>query len=252
MFRYYKIISALFSLMYAASAYSIVNIEKVNIEKNPQPFQGELDFKISGASGNSENQASSLGSRFQWNDISTQFVVLKYNYAKSFDVKSKDNAFMHYRYIVNPKLKITTEYFLQIEDNEFKQLNLRTLFGAGYRFRLFEKESLYHGRLGLGLFHSREEISDAFDTVEEVNRLNTYFTFQYNIKKGLNFLSTTYYQPDFEQFSDYRILEQLSFEFNISKGFLYFITVDVSYDSKPVNGLEKNDTSYKSGIKYRF
>lgn len=85
---------------------------------------------ISGASGNSENFSSSLSSRFQCNDISTQFVVFKYNYAKIFDVTSKDSAFIHYRFIVNSKSFITTEYFLQAEDNAFKLLNLRILIGG--------------------------------------------------------------------------------------------------------------------------
>ena len=131
-------------------------------------------------------------------------------------------------------------------------MNLRTLIGGGYRFRLFEKGDSYQGRLGLGVFYSREEINDTGNTVDEVNRLNSYFTFLYKIKEGLNFLTTSYYQPDVDQFSDYRLLEQLSLEFNLAKGLLYFVTIDISYDSDPVVGLEKNDTSYKSGIKYRF
>ncbi len=239
-------------VLFSFSVQSIVNIEKVDIDSKAEPFQGELDFKISGASGNSENFSSSLGSRFQWNDISTQFLVFKYNYAESFDVKSKDSTFVHYRYILNPKKMVTTEYYLQAENNEFKLLNLRTLAGAGYRFRLFEKADLYQGRLGIGVFYSREEINDANNTIDEVNRLNSYFTFLYKIKKGLSFLTTSYYQPDIDQFSDYRLLEQLSLEFNLAKGLLYFVTIDISYDSDPVVGLEKNDTSYKSGIKYRF
>lgn len=252
MFRSLKLSLIFFLLLLSFSVQAIVNIEKVDIGSNSDSFQGELDFKIAGASGNSENYSSSLGSRFQWNDVSTQFLVFKYNYAKSFDVKSKDNTFMHYRFIVNPKLKITTEFFLQAEDNEFKLLNLRTLAGGGYRFRLFEKAEHYQARLGLGVFYSREEINDILNTVDEVNRLNAYFTFLYKVKEGLDVLITSYYQPDINDFSDYRLLEQMSFEFNLSKSLLYFVTIDINYDSAPVNGLETKDTSYKSGIKYRF
>ena len=237
---------------FTTNAFAIVNIEKVNIEKDPAPFQGQIDFKLSGASGNSVNQSSSLGSRFQWNDISTQFIVLKYNYAKSFDVKSKDNSFMHYRYIVNPKLKITSEYFLQLEENEFTLLKLRTLFGAGLRFSLFDKKDKHQIRFGLGLFHSKEKINDISNTVDELNRLNTYLTYQYKIKDSIHFLSTSYYQPDIENTSDYRVLEQLSLEFTISKSFVYYLTMDMSYDSDPVTALDKLDKGYKSGIKYKF
>jgi len=237
---------------FTTNAVAIVNIEKVNIEKNPAPFQGQIDFKLSGASGNSETQSSSLGSRFQWNDTSTQFIVLKYNYARSFDIKSKDNSFMHYRYIVNPKLKITSEYFLQLEENEFTLLKLRTLFGAGLRFSLLNNNKSHQIRFGLGLFRSKEKIDDTNDTIDELNRLNTYLTYQYKIKDSIHLLSTTYYQPDIDNTSDYRILEQLSLEFTISKSFVYYLTMDMSYDSDPVIALDELDKGYKSGIKYKF
>jgi len=242
----------LYFCFFTTNAIAIVNIEKVNIEKNPAPFQGQIDFKLSGASGNTKTQSSSLGSRFQWNDISTQFIVLKYNYARSFDVKSKDNSFMHYRYIVNPKLKITSEYFLQLEENEFTLLKLRTLFGAGLRFSLLNNNENQQIRFGLGLFRSKEKIDDTNDTVDELNRLNTYLTYQYKIKDSIHFLSTTYYQPDIDNTSDYRVLEQLSLEFTISKSFVYYLTIDMSYDSNPVIALDELDKGYKSGIKYKF
>ena len=245
--------SALICLcLFTTNAAAIVNIEKVNIEKNPAPFQGQIDFKLSGASGNSDIQSSSLGSRFQWNETSTQFIVLKYNYARSFDVKSKDNSFMHYRYIVNPKLKITSEYFLQLEENEFTLLKLRTLFGAGLRFSLLNNIENQQIRFGLGLFRSKEKIDDTNNTIDELNRLNTYLTYQYKIKDSIHFLSTTYYQPDIDNTSDYRILEQLSLEFSISKNFVYYLTIDMSYDSDPVIALDELDKGYKSGIKYKF
>jgi len=245
--------SALICLcLFTTNAAAIVNIEKVNIEKNPAPFQGQIDFKLSGASGNSDIQSSSLGSRFQWNETSTQFIVLKYNYARSFDVKSKDNSFMHYRYIVNPKLKITSEYFLQLEENEFTLLKLRTLFGAGLRFSLLNNIENQQIRFGLGLFRSKEKIDDTNNTIDELNRLNTYLTYQYKIKDSIHFLSTTYYQPDIDNTSDYRILEQLSLEFSISKNFVYYLTIDMSYDSDPVIALDELDKGYKSGIKYIF
>lgn len=252
MFNMFKVMLLIFSVFNSCFVNAIVNIEKVDIESKVADFQGELEFKVSGTSGNSESYSSSLGSRFQWNDVSTQFLVIKYNYEKSFDVKSKDNTFLHYRYISNSRKSVSTEYFLQAEDDAFKLLNLRTLIGGGYRFRLFDQGKLYQGRLGLGVFYSREEIDDSFNTIEEVNRLNIYFTFFYKIKNGLNILTTSYYQPDMEQFSDYRLLEQLSVEFNLAKNLLYFVVLDFSYDNDPVIGLDKKDTSYKSGIKYRF
>lgn len=248
----YRKYLVLFSLLFVTPAYSIVNIEKINIEDKRDPFQGELSFDVSGASGNSDIQATSVGSRMQWNNTSTKFIVLKYDYAKSSGIKSTDKTFMHFRYINNPLKPITWESFFQLQDDEFKLLKLRTLVGAGYRFKLSPKNEKSASRLGLGLFYSKEEQNDSLQTVDELVRFNLYYSYEYNVNKHTSFSSTTYYQPATDEFSDYRALEQLSFQFKIADDLLYFITLDVSYDNQPVNGLEKDDTSYKSGIQYRY
>ena len=239
-------------LVFAFPVIAIVNIDKINVGDDDQTHQGEISLDVSGASGNTDTQATSLGGRFQWNNQSTQFIVLKYDYAKSSGIKNTDKTFLHYRYINNAKDTSTWESFFQLQDDEFKLLKLRTLIGAGYRLRLSTSNKESQSRIGAGLFYSREEQEDAFLTVEELIRANIYFTYHLKVNKAVNFLSTTYYQPDIENFSDYRALEQLSFEFKLSKDLLYFVSIDIAYDNKPVNGLEKDDTSYKSGITYRF
>jgi len=238
--------------MFSFQAVSIVNIDKINVTDDDQVQQGEVSLDVSGASGNTDTQATSLGGRFQWNNQSTQFIVLKYDYAKSSGIKNTDKTFLHYRYINNAKEKITWESFFQLQDDEFKLLKLRTLLGVGYRVNLSTDNKKSHSRIGIGMFYSREEQEDSLLTIDELVRANIYFTYHFKVNKNVNFLSTTYYQPDIEQFSDYRALEQLSFEFNFSKDLLYFVSLDIGYDNRPVNGLEKGDTSYKSGITYRF
>ena len=239
-------------LVFSFPVNAIVNIDKINVTDEDQTTQGEISFDLSGASGNTDTQATSLGGRLQWNNQSTQFVVLKYDYAKSSGIKNTDKTFLHYRYINNAKNTSTWESFLQVQDDEFKKLKLRTLVGAGYRLNLLTKSKQSQSRVGVGLFYSREEQDDSFLTIEELVRANIYFTYHLKVNNTVNFLSTTYYQPDIDSFADYRALEQLSFEFNLSKDLLYFVTIDIAYDNEPVIGLEKADTSYKSGITYRF
>lgn len=244
----------LFLFLFSAPAGAIVNIEKINTVADTEAFQGEIDFDLSGVSGNSEISSTSLGSRLQWNNTATQFLVFKYNYAKSLGVKSTDKAFMHYRFVNNAKASSSWEGFFQFEKNEFADLQLRSLLGAGMWFQLSEKNTNSRVKLGLGLFHSKEELEPDVGVViyENINRANIYFTYQYSVNKGVKFLSTTYYQPDIDNTADFRALEQMSLEFNVVTDLVYFITLDVSYDNQPFNSLEKNDSSYKSGIKYRF
>lgn len=241
-------------LLVSNSADAIVNIEKINTVDDNKPFQGELDFDLSRVSGNSRIQSTSLGSRFQWNNMATQFLVVKYDYAESLGVKNTDKSFMHYRFINNAKTAGSWETFLQFEKNEFKDLKLRSLLGGGLWFQLLQKNRQSHAKLGLGVFHSKEELKPNVGELiyENLNRLNIYFTYQYKVNNGIKFLSTTYYQPDIENTADYRALEQLSFEFNVLTDLVYYITLDVSYDNKPFNALKKDDSSYKSGIKFRF
>jgi len=247
-----KYVFALLVFLLPLHAQSIVNIEKINIEQDDKPFQGEIGLDFSGASGNSDTQAISLASRMQWNNDSTQFVVIKYDYAKSSDVLSADKTFFHYRNIFSSAGQRSPELYFQLQNDEFKLLKIRSLLGAGYRFKLNSNSSDSSSRLGAGVFYSQEEYNDIKNSIEEVARLNLYYTYQLKINNTTHFVSTTYYQPDIENTSDYRALEQASLEFNLSEDLLYYLTVDISYDNHPVDNIEKDDTSYKSGIKYRF
>lgn len=248
----FNFISFLILLVFTGPVIAIVNIDKIDLSDNDRAYQGDVSLDVSGASGNTDTQSTALGGRIQWNNQSTQFIVLKYDYAKSSGIKNTDKTFFHYRYINNTKDISTWESFFQVQDDEFKLLKLRTLVGAGYRVKLFTDNKNSQSRIGVGLFYSREEQEDALLTIDELVRANIYFTYHLKVNKTVSFLSTTYYQPDIESFTDYRALEQLSFEFNLSKDFLYFVSIDVAYDNKPVNGLEKDDINYKSGITYRF
>jgi len=248
----FKNIFSLFVLMLSFSASAIVNIDRISVNDQLEPVQGEISLDLSGASGNTDTQSTSLDSRVQWNSQSTQFVVFKYEFGKSSGIKNTDKTFLHYRYISNSKDVTTWESFLQIQDDEFKLLKLRTLVGAGYRFKLITKSKNRQVRLGVGLFYSKEEQEDILKTTDELIRANIYFTYNSKINNNVSFLTTTYFQPDINRSSDYRALEQLSLEFGLSKDLLYFVSVDLSYDNEPFNGLEKEDISYKSGITYRF
>lgn len=250
--QFVSIVICLSAVFLTPAATAIVNIEKVKIESNTKPFTGEFNLSLSGASGISEKEAVSMASRLQWDDTSTQFVVLKYDYETASDVKNTDKTFLHYRYIHLAKADLSWELFAQIEKDEFKLLKLRSLAGGGLRILLHKNDDRSLARLGVGLFNSREEYEDLAATVEELIRANFYFTYHYRVNKGVSFVSTTYFQPDLENTEDYRALEQLSVEFEISDRFTYFIKLDVSYDNKPVQNLEKDDTSYSSGIKYIF
>jgi putative salt-induced outer membrane protein YdiY len=239
-------------LMLIQPAYAIVNIEQVKLDSNKESFSGELNISFSGASGVSDKSAVSLSSRMQWDDTSTQFVIIKRDFEESSGVKSTDKSFMHYRYIRDAQAQFSWEAFTQIENDKFKLLKLRTLVGGGSRILIHKDEDTSLARIGLGAFSSREEYDDTASTIEEVVRANIYFTYHYRFTKGLRFNTTTYYQPDINDTEDYRALEQLSFEFDISKGLTYFVKLDSSYDNKPVQTISKHDTTYTSGIKFSF
>lgn len=245
----YKLILVL-SLV-SLPAYGIVNIEKIGPKKE-DAFFGEISLDLSGATGNSDIQSTSLESRFQWNAVSAQFILINYDYEKSSGLLSTDKTFFHYRYINNAKNKMTWESFFQVENDEFKLLKLRTLFGGGLRYTLNNKNEHSLSRLGAGLFYSEEEYEDSANSLDKVSRLNLYYTYQYQVNSSTSISTTTYFQPDINHTSDYRALEQLNLEFKISDDLKYFLGLDFNYDSEPASDLKKDDTRYKSGIKYRF
>ena len=253
-------------VLFSSQASAIVNIENMRIDSDDKTegFDGKLALDVSGKNGNTQNSKAGLGGRAQWYaENGTRFAVLNYEYGESSDTKDTDKTFLHFRNIGYLADESSGEYsrefaweaFAQLESNEFTRLSLRALLGGGVRWRMLHnaEQTAY---LGLGAFRAKEKLEPsllATDAgVSYNNRVNLYLVYKYIIADHARLVNTLYYQPDIDETSDYRLFDQAGLLVDITDNLSLKLSVDVTRDSRPPQLIKKTDTSYNSGLEYRF
>jgi len=218
---------------------------------------GQLDLATSGQTGNTDKRAISLGGRLQWHKgARTDFVVLNYDYGKSAGVKDTDKTYIHARHIQQFRPARAWEAFGQLQQDEFTRLSHRGLAGGGIRFTLVPPGAGKVAYVGVGAFYEREKLEEqagATDAgTQTLSRASTYLTFKYNLNEQVGVVTTTYYQPAFEDGHDFRLLEQAGIRVKLSRVLDLKLSLDIIHDSRPPQFIEKTDVMYSTGIEYRF
>jgi len=237
---------------------AIVNIEDLRVEEPAPGFSGQLAFAASGQSGNTDKSALSLGTRMQWyRRPATSFIVFNHERGETGGILDTKKSFFHARRIRHVTLESDWEAFGQVEENEFTRLSYRGLLGGGARLHLGGSgEAGFAVIAGLGAFYSREKLDDragATDAgTETLWRGNLYLVVKYRLNERVRVLSTTYYQPATNDFEDYRALEQAALQVKLTDRLDLKLSLDIAYDSRPPQLVEKTDTTYRTGIEYSF
>ncbi len=248
----YKLILLFTSLLFLTSnASAIVNIENIRVQTAEDGFSGQLDLDASLQSGNTNNTRFGFGSRLQWiKGNKTNFLVLNYDYGERGGVRDINKSFLHGRHIVQRNDKLAWEGFGQLEQNEFTRLSFRGLVGAGVRYTLKEKANKQAMYLGLGGFYSTEQLDD--NSIDNLVRANIYLVIKHAFNKNTRFISTAYYQPAVSNTGDFRALGQIALSIAINKKLDLKLSLDITHDSQPPVSVKSTDSSFRTGVEYRF
>ena len=244
-------------VFWATAAHAIVNVEEMRVQAAQEGFSGNLSFDVNGESGNTDKASAAFGSRAQWKqDAITNFMILNHTYGETDGERDTNKAFFHARHVRQFNPRWAGEGFGQLEQNEFTRLSYRQLLGGGARITLAEEENKKGIFLGLGAFYSREKLDPREGTTDEGTesfwRANVYFVFKYALNSQVRVLNMTYYQPAFENFNDYRFLEQVALKVKMAERLDLKLSLEIVHDSRPPQLVEKTDTVYSTGIEYSF
>ena len=228
---------------------------------NIQPFlrtKGEEGFKItlktapefkSGNTDVAKVEGGFAGRYVRGNHLF--LLLLEGAYAEALSEAYMRKTFEHLRYRYKLSDLVGLELFSQHEYDEFRRIDLRALGGAGPRFT-FLSSKIFEMAFGTAymLEFNRNSVGAFSDSGEEstVHRWSSYLHFDLDITKKISFFSTTYIQPRFDQFSDFRFLNDNSLNFKIAKHFTFFIKGFFSYDSRPPQSVESLDVTLQGGF----
>ncbi|MFO7978631.1 MAG: DUF481 domain-containing protein [Bacteroidales bacterium] len=163
-----------------------------------------------------------------------------------------NNGFQHlrYNYEVTDDL-LTLEAFTQHQYNTIRLLQRRFLLGAGPRLKVLEGESVAIFLAPL-VMYEYEQLSNDQQTQTRKFKGDLYFSGSLQLGERLFFSHTTYYQPDFAAFSEFRLASDTSLDVKISNRFSLQVAFDYLYDSHPPQDVPNTFYTLRNGLRYSF
>ncbi|SNR13827.1 DUF481 domain-containing protein [Tenacibaculum jejuense] len=175
---------------------------------------------------------------------------LDFREANSNKLVSKNSQHLRYNYRFSEKTAL--EAFLQSQENEIAAIRFRGLVGVGLRFKLSksEKYKLYFGN---AVMYENEKVIESDQKITNRDwRSSSYFSMSLFPTNTISIASTTYFQPRFDLFSDFRISSQTTMSFRVVKNLRFATTLTYQYDEFPVLGIPKEQYRLTNGLMYSF
>ena len=244
--------SFFYTLLLLVTTFSVMAIdetESIRQRSQDKPNFTNLFVDLSGKKGNSETENIELGiyhsQRYKQH---FGYIMATREYSNSNGQKSADSAFIHIRYNYYVADKNSVELFAQTNVDDFRSLESRELLGLGYRYE-FSLSSAY----GVGLFYEHEKylVNNDYLTFSQ-NRINLYWVVAKKISQHATLTSTLYYQPNIDDFDDWRAFNKVSISSKLTKNLSMNFGFLLEHDSRPVLNVETTDISYQTGFEIRF
>lgn len=247
---YILTIAALF--MSSKLSAQLVNIEKSRKEAKPG-FQGHIDLNLMLTQNTRQIFETGTSAHVQYHkDRHTLLLLNNISFMRVEGDNLINNGFQHLRYNYTLGKGFTTaEIFTQHQYNSIRLLQRRFLLGAGPRFKILENDDLgiYIAPL---VMYEQELLNDDNETQTDKFKGDIYVSGTYALDKRINFSHTTYYQPDFARFSEFRIASETGLEMKFNDRFSFLVTYNLAYDSHPPQDIPQLFYTLKNGIKYSF
>ncbi|MEN0004964.1 MAG: DUF481 domain-containing protein [Bacteroidota bacterium] len=239
----------------------VVNTEKLRRTTNKK-WVTELDANV-GLTRNRAGQTVRVGimSRLEYQREQSGWMLLgSYDLTQFDDIDDPDGEIstfvnrslghLRYNYITTDWL--TMEAFSQVQFNEVQEIKVRVLHGLGPRFQLIRNDSL---QLFLGSLYMYEyEETDETEVLvfNKDHRLSSYLSCGVQLKSYLILNHVTYYQPNLQNWSDYRISTETSISVQVNKHIALSVGFELVYDTVPPLTVPRAMYSLRNGITATF
>lgn len=216
----------------------IVNIEKKR--KKTDGLQTTIGFNFNVKESSSQILELKNNIDLQYSKKSSTIIFLNNIKLLSVDKGSLiNNGFQHlrYNYTLRDSSFITLEAFGQHQYNEQKLLRKRFLAGLGPRFRILNSENFkwYFAPLSM---YEYENLNDSISTEIEVIRMSAYTNVFADINGFMAFNFIGYFQPDYNNFSDYRISGETGIRFKVNKYLSFDVNYALDFDNDPPENVQ--------------
>jgi hypothetical protein len=237
--------------LYAAPASAQVNVEPIRRQLKEQGFTLQFRQSVTMRTGNTEGIELGAGTLAGLaGGRSLAYVSASADYSWQNGVTQVAKSFVHLRYNHRLFERVAAEAFSQVETDRFRRLRSRLLFGAGPRFTLVENESaeLHWGTAAMLELTQRNTTVEASRRHDRSLRWSNYVAFALEAHERITASQTVYYQPRFDDFSDFWLLNVTSVVFNVTDVLASRIDVTVRREANAPANVERVDSEVVSSV----
>jgi len=174
-----------------------------------------------------------------------------YNLLKGDQQELANNMFYHLRYNRRVNNWLRWEVFNQWQQNAVTGIRLRTLFGTGPRFKIHSSERFRLYAATAAMYEYEEEQMKPAVFHRDL-RSSSYLSFSYTPNPVFEIVSTSFYQPLFNQLNDYRIMNQIALNIKLTRRLLVTTSWDYLYDAFPAGNNRGSNFTLTNGFTYTF
>lgn len=237
----------------AKVAHAQVNTETLRLGDPPQGLHGDLKADLALKRGNSELfQLGSSGRAFYRAGIHTPLLFARGEIGTENDERFAEKGFVHARWTAMWFPRAGSELFGQIQYDAFIDLKFRALIGAGPRFVVVEEDwiELY---VGTGYMLEREVLTipaaDPHPRHTLHHRSTSYVSLKTALADALTLTNVAYFQPRWDRFSDFRVLEELELQAHTNEYVALVSSLAFRFDSDPPSTIVRYDLDLKVGVR---
>ncbi len=171
--------------------------------------------------------------------------------ATTFGESSTDRSFVHLRHRVAFAESWTGFGFAQLEHNAFRALRVRDLFGLGIERSLWKAERS-EAAIATALMSEHELLLLSVESLPPRLRSSNYFLLAVDLGEGLTLGSTTFFQPQIADLSDWRLLEDLTLNVSLGERLSWSVSCKMEMDSRPPTDVNPWDVVVKTGLGWSY
>lgn len=229
----------------------VINIENKRFLNDTNGWVGNVDFTFNIIQNTQQVISFSNAVRVQYQKNRSRFILLNdLNFIKAGNTDFVNAGYQHFRYNYKANKWLTMEVFTQTQYNPVLKLDFRCLIGAGPRVKVLKKENARIYVAALYMYEYDDIVNDAVNLYE--HRISSYITGSFTLFKHVDLTSTTFYQPNMENFSDYRIANDTGLEIHINKHLNFKSTFNLLYDTYQPLGIPDLVYSFRNGLSIKF
>jgi hypothetical protein len=229
----------------------VMNIEQERMQTDTTGWAGTAALSFQYLKNKTEFWSAGAKIHFQYKTKKSLYLWLTdYSLAKSSGESFANSGIQHLRYNYKILDWFTAEAFTQAQFNEVLSVKFRWLLGAGPRFKAV-KTKPFRMYIGALYMYEYEEIADTA-IYHRDHRLSAYVSVTLKIRDNLSLINTTYYQPKFNDFADYRLSSQTDLKIKISKKFYFTTSYLYFHDAVPAENVPAETHALQNTLGFDF